>query len=292
VPSLWPRLLISAIAVVVLLTFVPIGPVWNAIRGVNPWVWGASVGVFASGQVVAAVKLWVLLGPGAVSLGACLRAHFAGISANLALPGVVGGDVVRASLLLKGSEASRVAVAATADRVVDALVMMILAGTAAAIAGLPFEAPGMVWSGWFWPVGVVAVAAVGLGTGLLRRTPVRSRLVEGWSEIPPRPAALALAAMLSLVVQAAFILANVWLAREVGLHLTLAPWVLAWTASKLSALPPVSVGGLGVREAALASVLVAYGAPAEGALATALLWDGTLVTGRLGGLLATQALPR
>lgn len=50
---------------------------------------------------------------------------------------------------------------------------------------------------------------------------------------------------------------------------------------------PISVGGLGVREAALVSLLAAYGAPADLVLATGILWQGALVVGSTNGFLVT-----
>jgi uncharacterized membrane protein YbhN (UPF0104 family) len=106
------------------------------------------------------------------------------------------------------------------------------------------------------------------------------------------PGAIALAMMISLGVQSTFVLTNVWLASEMGLTMALAPWFLAWTAAKLSAIVPISLGGIGVREATLVSILAAYGAPTDRALAVGLLWEGALVVGSAGGFIATQVTRR
>jgi uncharacterized membrane protein YbhN (UPF0104 family) len=290
----WVRAAVSVAVAAIMLTFVPVGRVWSAIVEVNPWVWAASVGVFGCGHSMNALKLRVLLGSRAASASACLRAQFAGITANLGLPGVVGGDVVRAAYLAPVSGASRVAVAAVTDRIVDALALLLIVVIAGARAGFPPVTRGSGSSGGWWLAAIVlAIAGLAVaGRRRLRRTRAWPRVREAFSGILEHPWAIGLALAISLGVQSTFVFTNVWLASEVGLTMALAPWFLAWTAAKLGALLPISLGGIGVREATLVSVLAAYGAPADAVLATGLLWEGAMVVGSVGGFIATQVSKR
>jgi hypothetical protein len=97
---------------------------------------------------------------------------------------------------------------------------------------------------------------------------------------------------ISLIVQAAFVLTNVWLARQAGVDAGLAAWFVAWPLSKLIAVLPISLGGLGVREAALVSLLTPYGADGTAVLASGLLWQAVLAVSGLVGLAVTQMLRR
>jgi glycosyltransferase 2 family protein len=290
----WLRAVVSVAVVAVLLTFVPIDEVWGAIRGASPWVWAASVGVFIAGHALNAVKLWLLIGPAHLPAVACLRAQFAAIASNLGLPGVAGGEVIRVTYLAPTAGTARVAMAAVADRMVDAGVLVLLAAGSVAAAGLPPAIAASVTAGGRWLAGVVlavALAAIAIRRWL-RRTGAWSHVQETSTGILARPGAVGLAAGLSLSVQTTFVLTNVWLASEVGVTTAVAPWFLAWTVAKLSALLPISLGGIGVREAALVSVLAAYGAPADRVLAAGILWQGALIAGSAGGFLGTQLLRR
>jgi uncharacterized membrane protein YbhN (UPF0104 family) len=100
------------------------------------------------------------------------------------------------------------------------------------------------------------------------------------------------AAVLSLAVQSAFVLANVWLARSAGVTTALAAWFVAWPLSKLVAVLPISLGGIGVREAALVALLAPYGAPRDAVLASGLLWQAVLIVTGVVGLVATQLAVR
>jgi uncharacterized membrane protein YbhN (UPF0104 family) len=107
----------------------------------------------------------------------------------------------------------------------------------------------------------------------------------GGSGSAPR---LVAAAALSLLVQTVFVLTNVWLARNVGVATGLAVWFVAWPLAKLIAVLPISLGGIGVREAALVSLLAPYGAPREAVLASGILWQAVLIVSGLAGLVVTQ----
>lgn len=88
---------------------------------------------------------------------------------------------------------------------------------------------------------------------------------------------------MSLIVQIAFIFLNVQLAEACGLRLPYRVWLFAWPLAKLSAVVPVTQAGIGVREAALAALLLPFGAPAVLAVAAGLAWDAVVVGGAIAG---------
>jgi uncharacterized membrane protein YbhN (UPF0104 family) len=289
----WLRAVVSIAVVAALFTVVPVAQVWAAVRGINVWVWMASVAIFVAGHTVNALKLRLLLGPGAATVSSCVRAHFAGIAANLGLPGVAGGDIVRASYLAARGRIARVAVAAIADRIVDLSVLAAITLVAARVAGLPQVGDGSASRRRWLIVAIVLVVVVSVilfSRWRLKRANAQASVREALAHTLARPWALAGAAFISLSVQSVFVLTNVWLASEVGVRIALAPWFLAWTASKLTVVLPISLGGLGVREATLVTVLAAYGAPADRVLATGVLWQGAIIAGSTSGFVATQML--
>ena len=70
--------------------------------------------------------------------------------------------------------------------------------------------------------------------------------------------------MLAFVL--AFMLA-VMLASGVGVEAPLEIWFFAWPLAKILAIAPVSLGGIGVREASLAALMAPFGADAAGVVA-------------------------
>jgi glycosyltransferase 2 family protein len=88
---------------------------------------------------------------------------------------------------------------------------------------------------------------------------------------------------MSLAVQLAFITLNVILAVACGLELPYRVWLFAWPLAKLSAAVPITQAGIGVREAALAALLLPFGAAPELSVATGLAWDAVVVGGAIAG---------
>lgn len=100
---------------------------------------------------------------------------------------------------------------------------------------------------------------------------------------PVRPV---FAFILSLIIQSGFILLTIYLAQICDIHIPTVLWFLIWPLAKLSALLPISMGGIGVREAALAALLSRVSVAASSSVALGLLWETVLVAGGIfGGLL-------
>ena len=85
-----------------------------------------------------------------------------------------------------------------------------------------------------------------------------------------------------VLLQGGFVLVNVVVGESLGLDLPVGTWFLLWPLAKIAAMLPLSFGGLGVREAAFAGLLVPWGL--EGiAVVQSLVWQSVLL---VGGLIA------
>lgn len=283
------RAVVSVAVITVLVTVASTDGLRAAFAQVRPSVWLASLAVFLTGHALNAWKYQRLLHDRHATLPLCLRAHFAGLVANLGLPGVAGGDVVRATYLLPHGVSPKAAtVASIIDRLIDTLTLLTLVGAGALIAGMP-PALDPAAFGVRWRVvaaGGVAVCGAaafvlwkrrsgGGGAGMAR---------DLLGEVTRRRTAILTAFCVTAVVQSAFVMSNIWMAGALGLDIGVAPWFIAWPLSKLVSVLPISLGGIGVREAALVSLLAPYGAPSSIVFASGLLWQGVLITSGLLGL--------
>jgi uncharacterized membrane protein YbhN (UPF0104 family) len=289
------RAVVSAAVIAILLALIPFDAVRAALSRVSAWVWVASVGIFFGGHYLNALKLRLLLGGSSRAVtSACVRAQYAGLVANLGLPGLAGGDVVRAAYLSPMVGVRRVAVASVADRVIDTLTVLLIVVVALPFAGLPDPIARVVGNAGLWLAGglAAATAAAVLALRVPRIRAVAAKIGSALADARVGTSAVAGAAALSLLVQSAFVLTNIWLARQVGVTTAAAAWFVAWPLSKLIAVLPISLGGIGVREAALVSLMAPYGAPQDAVLASGILWQGVLIVTGIAGLVVTQLLPR
>jgi len=285
---------VSAVVVAILLRFIPIDAVFDALRRTSIWTWSASVAVFFAGHYLNAIKLRLLIGPAQGLTSACVRAQYAGLVANLGLPGLAGGDIVRAAYLAPLVGVKRVAFASVADRLIDTGTVLMLVMVALPFAGMPPGMSGIMQNTGLWLLaGTTCVVIAGVLVMRLQRfSALAGKVRAAWTSLMMRRPALMGAVVISLVVQSAFVMTNVWLARQVGVTTDVSAWFVAWPLSKLVAVLPISLGGIGVREAALVSLLAPYGAPREAVLASGILWQAVLIVTGVAGLIITQLLPQ
>jgi uncharacterized membrane protein YbhN (UPF0104 family) len=290
------RLSVSIVVLGVIFYFLPFRDVLATMRKVAIGDWLVTLAVFLIGHVVCAAK-WQLLANSGAGFLTVLRAHFGGLVANLSLPGVAGGDVVRAALLYRHvSDKARLAMGSVADRFIDTVGLLLIAGAGLLLAIGQFE-PGvnlLVWVGGALVVFAVgAVMAVKFHPHALRLLPASGKLAwigkrvgESIVTLSRQPGRLMLCLALSIAVQIAFIAANVRLAEAAGVHAPIAAWFFAWPLAKLIATLPISIAGLGVREASLAGFLAPFGAAPAAVVAIGLIWQTIQVSGGLiGGLI-------
>ncbi len=288
------RVAVSALVLALIFHFLPLQDVLATIRRIALRDWLVTLCIFLIGHVVSAAK-WQLLANSGVGFRSVLRAHFGGLVANLYLPGVAGGDVVRAALLYRRvPDKARLALGSLADRLIDTVGLLLIAAVGLVLALGQIEASGtlLVWV----TVALTALAAGGvIGVKfhplLLRRLPagklrwIGERLSASFFELSRQKGRLALCLALSMTVQATFIAATIGLAKAAGVDAPIAAWFFAWPLSKLIATLPISIAGLGIREASLAGFLAPFGAPAAAVVGIGLLWQTVQLAGALSGAL-------
>lgn len=302
IPLAWIlRVLVSLVILGVIFSFLPMEGFWPAVQQTNIWVWGTILVFFLGGHCLAAAKWWMLSDGGeSVSYARAVRAHFAGLVANLALPGVAGGDVVRAGLLFgEAQNRSRVVIGSLADRLLDSVGLLFIAAGALVYFGSDqvfgdqsFGAHPLFKIGVIFAIAAIGIVAFLIGTpfilGKFEKFPLRGlieKVYQALAEMIRRPFLLGGCFLLSIGIQCGFILLNVMFARGIGLELSLAAWFFAWPLAKLIAVAPISIAGLGVREASLAGLLAPFGGNAALVVAASLLWQTILwAGGLLGGL--------
>lgn len=293
------RIVASAIVLAVVLKFVSAGDVLDQMRATSPLVWLAVFAGFVAGHAVAAAKWRWMIG-GTIPYSRAVRAHFAGLAANLALPGVAGGDLVRAGLVMKGSDRkTALAVGSLADRLIDTASLVVIAAIGAiwlgARAGVDVAALSAA-AGATIAVGCIGVAQMSWISRRMRRAAAGGKLgaiiadvADAMDEMAKRRAVLIGCVLLSIAVQFAFACMNALIAIQIGVAAPVAAWIFAWPLAKLIATLPISFGGLGVREASLAGLMAPLGYPAAGVVAASLVWQTILYAGGALGALAQFA---
>lgn len=266
----------------------------------SPLVWAGSLAVFALLHAGGAMKWRLFLSlasPSAARMPvrSALRFYAAGLFANLCLPTMIGGDVVRAGLALGASkEKEAVVLGSVADRLADLLALGLLSAVAALLSPSAREAlaqrsisPATIVVAFVGLLlaGVVALVLL-LRASAAARLPARFARVMGEvrgaaAALRGRPGPAAAGFLLCLALQSGFILLNAWIGRAIGIDLDLAAWFLVVPLAKIAAMLPLSLGGIGVREVAVVALTAPLGVEREVAVAQSLVWQSVLVAGSL-----------
>jgi len=264
---------------------------WDQIRqaGANLRIeyWLAALALYLGIQMISGFR-WQLL---AKPLGyerpvwQFTRFYFIGMFFNLFLPTSVGGDVVRAWYLGHGSEASAF-LSVLVDRLSGFVVLLALACIAVALC--PIHLPGWIVMS-VWCSAGTGMAGMVLAPVLLCRTTrfaKARRLAEQSLIYVDRPRLMIATTVLSLFIQAGNVLL-VWLVAQ-ALRLPVPAsyfWIMVPMVTLLTMLP-ISLNGMGVREAGTILFLTPLGVAHGPALSLAILWFAVFTAASLvGGVL-------
>ncbi len=303
------RLAFSLLALTVVLLVVEPAKVLDSVRSVTLPAWLEALAGFALLHLLSAQK-WratVSLCGLAMTRAFAARAYGLGLFANLCLPSLVGGDLLRAGLAIRRhGRKEAVLLGAVCDRLADLAALGLLTGLGFVMAPRAVAAMDDVSTLERNILVGLAAAVVGVAIALPlvlsrlhpRRLPRRVGrfyvgFIRAFRTLRGAPLRAAIIFAFCFVLQAGFVLVNIRLGSAMGIELDWRLWFLLWPLAKIAAMAPVSLGGIGVREAAFAALAGRFVAE-DLVVAQSLVWESILVAGGLlaGGIyLATGARP-
>jgi len=290
----------SVLVLYFLFRLLPGRQVWQALELLPARLWLLVLLGYLATHCIGAAKYRLVLniGGAGISLRQAVRCYFAGLFGSLFLPSLIGGDVLRLAMALRVAKSrAGVVLGSLVDRISDFAALALLAVIGAALVPGSLDPQSLKI---FELVGGIGILAVAIIAAVIAMLPVRRfsfrmkrrfvRLRRAVHSTMKQPGAMLRALSTSVTVQVIFIILNVVLADACGLHLRFRVWLFAWPLAKLAAAVPITQAGIGVREAALAALLVPFGASAVLAVASGLAWDAVSISGAIaGGIFALLA---
>jgi uncharacterized membrane protein YbhN (UPF0104 family) len=250
----------------------------------------ATVAIYLAGQVMSAWR-WQLLAT-VVGVRARFRDflgyYFVGLFTNLFVPGLLGGDALRAVYLGRRTHRLGEAVASVvADRGTGLIALFWLAALMALLIPSALAAPiikAIVLTG---AAALAIVLLAPLGAKMLPHLPRLLR--RGLGVVHPylhRPLSMLPGFSLSFLLQISLGLAQWILARGLGLPQPLAVFLLCVPIANVAAGLPITLNGLGIRETAYLVLFGMAGMARDDAIALGLLWFAATMLGSLTGAIA------
>jgi hypothetical protein len=307
------KIAVTAVLYVAVFYTIDVGKIWTRLQTAHlEWV-ALGVAAYAGGQWLSAWRWWLLLRP--VSLAVpylrMVAFYFIGMFFNIFLPTIVGGDAVKAILLSRETGApARATMSVFMERNVGLFALLAIA-TAAAFVAPPVDVRGfnllqltlLVFAGFIAANIVLASRpAYRLVDYLVAMTPlarIRSRAASLYEAIVPYREArwrgvVVAATAQSFLFQAVVILVVFLNANALGIRVPVAALAVFVPLISLAGMLPISVNGLGIREALYLLLFGRLGVPADAAVSMALLYFAvTLAASLPGGIVyALQRGPR
>jgi glycosyltransferase 2 family protein len=287
----------SALILTLLLTYLPFHQVWSAMKRIPPLLGVGLLCAYLALHLLGVVKWRLLINLAGADLTffQSIRCYYGGLFANIFLPSLVGGDVVRAGMAFTVSRSrAAIVLGSLLDRVQDVIGLAAVATIGALLLPRSLDAHSRRV---FWAVGIALVVGGALGVGALFLVPARKfplkilkivvKLRRGIRSMSVSPGRMFLCFNLGLILQVSQVAINFWLGEVSGLRVAFSLWLFGWPLAKLSALLPVTQGGIGVREAALVGLLAPFGAPPVRTAAVGLVFQAIVISGGLlGGVIA------
>lgn len=281
------RWLLTLGLLVLLLATVDLRATWRVLGSAELLPFAAALGVALCDRALMIGKWYPLakLQLPDLALGRAVRVYLAASFAAVFLPSTVGGDVLRSWMLGRdGRERVSVGASVLMERLLGLVGLCVLVVLALVIALDLRIAPGPLLP---LAVGLGAVALLALlgGPFLLRLPALRRRIdspgggtgrrlvrqfAVAYRSFGGHPRLLAVLAFLSFVEQLFAVAVTGLVAGALGVPLTLSMLLVAVPVATFFVRLPISVGGLGVKEASLVYLLGLFGIPGAEALSIAL----------------------
>jgi uncharacterized protein (TIRG00374 family) len=291
---------------------VDVGTLWQKTKTADPAYVVAAVLIYFVVQVMSAYRWYVLLSPLGIRVPfkKITGLYFVGMFSSLFLPSAIGGDFVRVYYLNK--EARSLSGATTTvflDRNLGLAALLVIATISAGLAGTMFNGVPLA------PIfGVILVAFLLTNLALfyrpsynllhkalkafkLKRSDEKvERLFSSFNSYRGQASVILVATVLSVVIQIGGIAVNIIAGAGVGLHTDrgMIDYLVFIPAISLISMIPISINGMGWREAAYIVLFTSAGGEKSSAAMLALLWLVVLVLTSLpGGLIyAFQGMNR
>jgi hypothetical protein len=245
----------------------------------------AAVGLVIVLTCYSAYRWYILLiGPSVVSYWTVLRLTFLGVVAGMVVPGIIGVEAVKIIGLTRStSDLARSFTSTTVDRILGvlSLVILVLAGLALSPVQLSSNIAPIVWL-CLVATGVSVWAALNPTARRLIELCIPKRLKPvivprlnkcfvAIDEYRARPWLLLWATALAIVYQIGRALLMTVVAWALGIDVDFSFMIIIVPIVLFLVLLPISISGLGVREAALIYFLAKAGVPAEAAFSFSVL---------------------
>lgn len=256
------------------------------IKSINPAYFLAASLIYIVAQLASAFR-WKLLLTEAFSIRRLFSLYMIGAFFSSFLPGIIGGDAIKAYYLNKDAKKLSLTLASIfMDRYVGYTALMIIGAVSFPFALRYFGSSEFVWIIPIIFMAFVAGSFLFFGLRIGRRFKGVSDFYDYFKNMKTKKDAVVKAFMLSLVIQFLNFAMIIVLALGIGKNIPLLVLCVILPVVVTVTSMPISVSGLGVREGAFMILLGLIGISPEVSTSLSLTWFFSIFVGSIPGLIA------
>lgn len=280
------KLLVSGISLYIIFSKTDIRQIFHILRNIGIFPFLIAALIYILSQFISTIR-WKLLLPEKFRVGKLFSLYMIGAFFSSFLPGVIGGDAIRAYYLNKDAKKISLTLASIfMDRYIGYVSLMIIG-----ISAFPFALGYFGESVYRWIMPLI-FAAFAIGSFLFfslqlgRRFRVVSEFYEYFSSLKSKKGVILKVLIVSFIIQFMNFLIVIVLAMAMGEDIpALVLFVFLPIIITITSLP-ISISGLGVREGSFVLLLGLIGVKPEVATSLSLAWFFSVFIGSLLGLFA------
>jgi uncharacterized membrane protein YbhN (UPF0104 family) len=279
------KLIVSSVLLYIVFSRTGVRQVFSLLKDIHLFAFISAVLLYIIAQLLSAVR-WKLLLPDTLRIRKLFSLYLIGSFFNTVLPGLIGGDAVKAFYLYRATGRGGLTVASIfMDRYIG-FVMLIIICTLAFPFGYSYLHSSPV--SWVFPFIVlifIITSFLIFGFRFGKGIQILSELYDYFHSYRNKKGIVIKALLISAVVQLSGFFAVYILALGLGVHipflacLTFIPLIIMFTAL------PISISGIGIREGAFVLFFGLIGIRQDVATALSLSWFIANATGSLLGLM-------
>jgi uncharacterized membrane protein YbhN (UPF0104 family) len=272
-----------------LTTRIPLDDALSVAGSLHPVIIAAAILFYFLAHAVNAAKLQLFLS--GLSYWQAWRYTMIGVFYGTVLPGQLAGDAVKAVRLARaqgsGDEGAGIAAVAV-DKIVGLFALFLVVALAIAVEARSFGQAVVITITLATGGAIAALAAM-----IFLPVPIWfgrfGASIAAWRSVSMRPAILSFSLGLGILFQALCVAICMVLGENLNIDLSVAGWTVVMGFSSIVLLIPISIAGIGVRDASLIGAIGYLGGSEVGAFAMSLVLLAVNLTGAVVGLVVDLA---
>ncbi len=259
--------------------------VFSLMKGITPYSFISAVFLYICAQFLSTVR-WKLLLPETLGMRKLFSLYLIGAFFNTVLPGLIGGDAVKAFYLYRATGKSSLSLASIfMDRYIGFVMLIIICTIVFPFGYSYFHNSPVFWIFPFIVLVFIVTSFLTFGLRFGKRIQMLSEFYDYFHYYRNQKGIILKALLLSAVVQVTGFCAVYILALGLGVDIPFLACLVFVPLIIMFAAVPLSISGIGIREGAFVLLFGLIGIRQDVATALSLSWFLANSTGSLTGII-------